>query len=252
MIIIDELKFAYVHIPKCAGTSIKQSNPDQEMTRIDNGLGFESTHLPLSYIKMKAPVVYEKILSYDSYAHVRDPVLRFRSALFQHSRGFLDLSSAECDDDTLRRIAHDVIDFIKSSELPFPEKYEHFTPQHTYIEEDGVLVVKNVAVLGDFRLLNGFYSRNGFNTIGRPENVSRTPKEGWFSVASYVVKPFVRKLLPENLKVKIWEWLVDKGYYQSLSESSPDFLKRDPEIMSFIKDYYARDFVIYENAKKRR
>jgi hypothetical protein len=119
MIIIDELNFVYVHIPKCAGTTIKESNPELELTRIDNGHGFDSTHLPLSYIKIKVPSVYAKILDYESYAHVRDPVSRFRSAFFQHSREFLNLSSVDCDDETLLGIAHDAAIILLESELPF-------------------------------------------------------------------------------------------------------------------------------------
>jgi hypothetical protein len=139
---------------------------------------------------------------------------------------------------------------LLESDLPFPEQYEHFTPQHEYLEEDGALVVKNVSVIGDFKALNQFYARNGLNPIGNAQNVSLTPKLGWFNLASNLVKPIVRRLCPVKLKESIWERLVAKGYYVSSTTGSVDFLRRDEEIMEFINTYYSRDFDLFEAAEK--
>ena len=51
MIIIDELEFAYVHIPKCGGSSVYYTNYNLGLTLVDNGHDQMSTHVPLGHIK---------------------------------------------------------------------------------------------------------------------------------------------------------------------------------------------------------
>lgn len=252
MIISDELEFAYVHIPKCGGTSVKSSNPNLELTSVDNGHDQMSHHVPLVHIKATDPELYKKVFNYNSFAHVRDPVARFRSALFEHSRNFLQLSSSYCDDASLLRLAYSVADVLENNDFPYPEKYEHFTPQHCYIEVDGVCIIKNIGVIGDFRELNEFFSKGGLHPVIESYNVSYTPIQGLFSCLAKFVQPLVSILLAPELKHKIWNWLISKGLYEVSKENSTDFLLNDPKIISFIRLFYARDFELYEKFSRLR
>ena len=69
---------------------------------------------------------------------MRDPVARFRSALFEHSRNFFDFPHLIVMMRFLLRLAYSLIDVLENTDFPYPEKYEHFTPQHSYIEVGGV------------------------------------------------------------------------------------------------------------------
>ena len=252
MIIIDELEFVYVHIPNCGGSSVNHTNPDLELTLVDNGHDQMSTHVPLGHVKATDPELYQKVCNYYSFAHVREPVARFRSALFQHCREFLELSSSECDDASLLHVAYSVAEELENADFPYPIKYEHFTPQYSYLEVDGECIIKHIGVLGDFTELNAFYSKCGLNTVGVSLNVTHTPKEGLFSCLAKLVQPFVRTLLPSEFKNKIWTWLMSKGLYEVSKENSTDFLLNDPKIISFIRLFYARDFELYEKFSRLR
>tara|TARA_X000000950_G_scaffold219456_1_gene264291 strand:+ start:6459 stop:7217 length:759 start_codon:yes stop_codon:yes gene_type:complete len=252
MIILDEFEFAYVHIPKCGGTSVKSSNLYHGLSAVDNGHDQMSHHVPLAHIKATDPELYQKVCNYNSFAHVREPLARFRSALFQHCREFLELSSSECDDASLLHVAYSVAEELENADFPYPIKYEHFTPQYSYLEVDGECIIKHIGVLGDFTELNAFYSKGGFNTVGVSLNVTYTPKKGLFSCLAKLVQPFVRTLLPSEFKNKIWMWLISKGLYEASKENSTDFLLNDPKIISFIRSFYARDFELYEKFSRLR
>ena len=252
MIILDELEFVYVHIPKCGGTSVKLANSNLELTSVDNGHDQMSNHVPLAHIKATDQELFKKICKYESFAHVRDPVARFRSALFEHSRNFLQLSSSDCDDASLLRLAYSLVDVLENTDFPYPEKYEHFTPQHSYIEVDGECIIKHIRVIGDFRKINEFFARGGLNPVSVSRNVTYTPKQGLFSCLAKFVQPFVRMLLAPEFKYKIWTWLITKRLYEVSKENSTDFLLNDPKIISFIRLFYARDFELYEKFSRLR
>ena len=251
MIIIDELEFVYIHIPKCGGSSVYYTNHNLGLTLVDNGHDQMSTHVPLGHIKATDPELYQKVCNYYSFAHVREPVARFRSALFQHCREYLELSSSECDDASLLHVAYSVAEELENADFPYPMKYEHFTPQYSYLEVDGECIIKHIGVLGDFTELNAFYSKGGLNTVGVSLNVTYTPKEGLFSCLAKLVQPLVGILTPE-FKLKIWTWLKLKGLYEVSKENSTDFLLNDPKIISFIRLFYARDFELYEKFSRLR
>lgn len=251
MIIIDELEFVYVHIPKCGGSSVYYTNPDLELTLVDNGHDQMSTHVPLGHVKATDPELYQKVCNYYSFAHVREPVARFRSALFQHCREYLELSSSECDDASLLNVAYSVAEELENADFPYPMKYEHFTPQYSYLEVDGECIIKHIGVLGDYTELNAFYSKGGLNTVDVSLNVTYTPKEGLFSCLAKLVQPLVG-MLATGFKHKIWTWLKSKGLYEVSKENSTDFLLNDPKIISFIRSFYARDFELYEKFSRLR
>lgn len=245
MILNDNLRFAYIHIPKCGGTTIKHSIPQVTKTLLDNGHGELSGHLPLCFLKKERPDIFSKIVAYRSFAHVREPVSRFRSSLFQYNRLNLKLSSTELSDKKLLAIAHDICQELPQQELPFSAQYEHFTPQIHYIETDGGRVVQNLSVTGDFTDLDRFLIENGLNSVNSPQNVSVTPRKGWFKLAARGASPIARKLLKWRTRNHIWEFLVKRGLYRTVTNQRVDFLLKDKDLIDFIQSFYARDFELY-------
>lgn len=248
MQIIDSLKFVYVHIPKCGGCTVIFSNPQYKTTRIDNGHGSSSFHLPLTHLREQAPEVFEKILSYHSFANVREPIVRFRSALYQHGREYLKASSAELTERKLLQIARDVRQTVSKRQLPFPVRYEHFTPQSAYLELGSRPIIKHVSPIGDYQAVNRFFLENGLNKVGQPQNVSLKLKGEFLRVAACAAKPLARKFLSAANRQRILDYLIELGVYQAATHQSVDFLKEDRATMAFIEDFYGRDFEIYNRA----
>src|SRR5215468_7000541 len=99
MIICDDRQFAFVHIPKCAGTSIRRALRQADTTgeaffRIADhpvmGL-VHLAHLTLADLAEHYPDTLAQIARYRSMAIVRDPVERFYSAVFQRLREFKEV-----------------------------------------------------------------------------------------------------------------------------------------------------------------
>ena len=114
MIISDRHQFILVHIPKCAGVSIKKP-----LRCIDDSAGAFSriadhpalgrihwAHIPITDLKTHFPEIYDKLCSYCSVAIVRDPIDRFVSAVFQRMREF---QGAEQSEITPRKFAADCV-----------------------------------------------------------------------------------------------------------------------------------------------
>ena len=98
MILSDEKRFVFVHIPKCAGSTIRFWLKDRVPfdTRFQsyitvNGLGSRhGAHLPLGVLHDHFPDAFDKVRHYRSIAVIRDPVSRFHSAFAQYQREFFD------------------------------------------------------------------------------------------------------------------------------------------------------------------
>ena len=96
MIISDRHRFAFVHIPKCAGTSVRKAlRPIDARDSIFDGMGTHPhmgmvnyAHFTLDDLSCHFPDQYRKVAEYRSVAIVRDPVDRFFSAIFQRLREF--------------------------------------------------------------------------------------------------------------------------------------------------------------------
>jgi hypothetical protein len=163
----------------------------------------------------------------------------------------LNVPSSDCDEALLLRVAHQISDELLKGELPYPTKYEHFTPQCDFVEVDGLLVIKNISLFGDFKTINSYFQRHGLNAISGAKNVSLTPKPGLFLLASTIIKPLVRRFLPNKIKEGLWVFLTSKGFYQPASNRSIDFLIKDVKLKKFIDSFYEKDFLLYEKIKKR-
>src|SRR5215469_2320355 len=91
MIIDDEHRVAFVHIPKCGGTSVRR-----QLAALDSCRGFfydrrdhdalgrlDYCHIPLAFLAAHFRDAFDKVAAYSAFALVRDPHSRFVSATFQ-------------------------------------------------------------------------------------------------------------------------------------------------------------------------
>src|ERR1700744_524201 len=96
MIISDPHRFVFVHVPKCAGTSVRRAlraidTSDGQFWRIGEHPEMGAVHfahLTLPDLARYFPETLAKIRDYQSMAIIRDPRDRFFSAIFQRLREF--------------------------------------------------------------------------------------------------------------------------------------------------------------------
>ena len=149
MLLSPDLNFAFVHIPKCGGTSLRDSF--RGMPGIGNPLAaaraaipFETdpNHVQLCLLRDHAPELLAQIEACTSYALLRDPVARFSSAVAQHckmfhggrGRGAFDVSE-------LGEVTRAAIACLRAGDLVRDRRYIHFERQLRFTHLDGRQVV---------------------------------------------------------------------------------------------------------------
>ena len=254
MIISDEKNFVFIHIPKCGGTEIKSSLKKYDSYaglydgRIDV-LGIEKvdfTHLPLQDIKKNFPELFNKILDFESYTIVRDPIKRFSSGInqyvkFQYGRGIHDFSSKE-----IKKIIDSIILKLEHKENRLDPSLIYFEPQVSFIYVDGAKVINNIFSIHQMGNLKKVIQDNHdifFESIGsRPKNSS-------LEYRAHFIR-FVARFIPTNLRELIRKifpfWLMDlirKLVFKKASSLPTNSIQT---IENFVNDFYKDDISLYQ------
>ena len=257
MIISDNHKFVFVHIPKCAGSSVKAANQN-----IDNRFANRTieehptlgtlhvTHIPLWCLQDYFPEEFECLMDYESFAVTRDPMERFGSAVMQRCREFLGFANADITPDVLVSTAKGVMDHWTKNPRSVDHEFVHFTPQSQYIRLDGETIVDHVDLPGTFSQLNCFLAASGLNTVTEAAIKNATVEPGSRLLKSLLtpIRPLYRAALPEDLKERLWLKLIDLGVYRPVKDGYAP-LRENKEISTFVNSFYAEDFEIFRTAK---
>ena len=140
MIISDRNKFVFIHIPKCAGTSVRSRIEHLDdrngaySSRLDEHpeLGLLNyVHIPLQTLKDQFPSEYVCVETYRSMAVMRDPSSRFVSSVSQYCNRYSDVEMRNHNIKTLRKQVDKLIDAIEEQEVlnpggRLPAKLIHF------------------------------------------------------------------------------------------------------------------------------
>ena len=162
MIISDKHKFVFIHIPKCAGTSIRSQLQNFDDTggaytskvALHGQLGLlDYVHIPLSIIREYFPAEYERLLAYQSFAVIRDPFERFPSSLAQHIRMYKKEDLRRLKDKDLEKEIDEVINYLSDVDINTDPTFIHFEKQISFVDLDNEPVVKNVYRIDDIGLL---------------------------------------------------------------------------------------------------
>jgi hypothetical protein len=262
MIINDRKKFVFIHIPKCAGTSVRA-----HLSRFDTtggvfsvtnghhpGVGWiDMAHIPLATLKTHFPDVFDKVRTYESFAIVRDPFRRFSSSLFQRLKMYgqdkvSSLSVRELE--TATESAMEFLDQHRGDSL-LPHDYIHFQPQYSYLVSDGERIVRNIYDIVD---LAAFYSAVGRQmgaVIGDAESlatqrigVARFHRSPLTRALDSLLTPDIRKMLtpvlPEALKKTI------KGVLYQDKDTRFRKIVESQGVVDFIERFYADDIALYD------
>ena len=260
VILDDQHRFAFVHIPKCAGSSVKLANPSLfqgakfsrpvEGTRLGTLPWPLCTHLPLAVLADALPEDFEKLRQYESFTVVRDPVDRFVSAVMQHEREFGDGSSASFVGQRFFDLCQRRIDGLPAMALTDPRSC-HFFRQVDYVYLGGEQVVQHIDLPGSFTALNRFLGAHGFCPVADSEKVNSSvrPKSALFAAAVRHGKR-VRQWMPRELKVALWKTLIQLGFYtDNSSQQLSQRIRETSRLFGALQEFYREDFALVSSVE---
>lgn len=259
MIISSKKNFAFIHIPKNAGSNIRNQikacdDYDGDFNQILSHpvLGKTHTaHLTLNELKQCYPEAYESMVNLESIAILRDPFERFTSALNQRLREFSGLSQSQINQQILESEAQRVLSLIDGSlSDDLPLEFVHFRKQKDFIiDPGGNQIIKH---LFDFKnlkdLVDWFEDNTGISIDLEAEsskyNATLDIKSSRLKFVVNQLKP-IANLLPIYLKDKIRDFLLFIGVYGRTSANTTQSLMSNEKIRIQIEKYYAEDIELY-------
>jgi hypothetical protein len=246
---------AFIHIPKCGGTSISL-----QLGELDSyGGAFRKpgvhpvlgsihyAHIPLSFLRDHYPVDFKKVCGYRSFALTRDPHARFASATFQRLEEFGGVRKIDVTSARALAEAREVIRWL-GERGPFCDlEYIHFSRQIDYVALEGRRVVDVVFPIERIADLAAALEKRCQTRLDpdRRANANFGSESRLLSLL-HIAKPVYSRLTTwafrERLLLLARRWKIQ----------SPDALyeefRRDPRISDFVEEYYAEDFVLYRTA----
>lgn len=260
MIINAAHDFGFVHIPKCAGSTIRHQLREIDdlggrfyhtMTLPDIGL-INGNHVPLDLLGSHFPEVLAQLRAVTSYATVRAPTERFISAVAQYLRSHVrepaELSEAEMLEETDRIIAavradtgrRDIRNTIFYRQVDFVYLRGEKVIDHVYAMENMQTMLERIAA-GHGLELRG-------DTVWNP---TVTYRVSGISGALKRLNSASRRILPRSAYVA----LRDLGIRALTTRGVPTLetaLRNSPAVTSFVAEHYAADLELYRNTVAAR
>ena len=255
MILSDRYRFVFIHIPKCAGTSVRAA----VLPYHDADLRFLKTverhpdlgeidfrHLPLALLRDLDPEAFEKLKTYAGYAILRDPFQRFRSAVSQRTKMYLgkefaQLSQADIDTEIDR-----VITYLQSEPRVIAPEFIHFARQLDFVQLEGERLVHNLYPVERLDLLVAALSQKigvGALEIGHA-NKTKVLRHPQLKHVLYKGSAIARRVLPatmyEGLRVSARRMLM-----KSNDTAQPSDFGGKP-VRDFIQSHYADDIAMHK------
>lgn len=260
MIISDRHRFVFVHIPKCAGVSVKR-----QLRSIDDSAGDFSrigdhpelgkihfAHIPLSDLKVHFPDVHLRLCSYRSMALVRDPVDRFISAVFQRLREFKGFNQSAITPKRFAAEAKNVTRHLASTPERLSLEYVHFNRQADYVLEDGRRLVGQVFRLDQLSRAADYIAECTDVRIEQENWLNRSAelKVGRLAPLARLIRVPYAFALPLAVRQKIRSAMLGSGLYGGVTKER--FVMPGSWLSDFLLEYYREDFDLFANARHPR
>ena len=257
MIICPTHGFVFVHIPKCAGTSVRLQLRACDPAHVFMGRTAEHpvlgttdyAHIPLRHLRVHFPEEYAALDRMDGFAIVRDPLTRFGSALRQvlwqyEQRPMTLIPAAEVRDRTLR-----MLDEIAAVLDDPPHRFVFFTRQEDYVFDQGRQIVEHlVPVELTAELIAYFAHRSGVPLdTGRHSNRNVDLRiKGRAGRVAYGVNAWLRRRLPDRMHARMKGAALRLLARPTTAAESAGVLDL-PEVQAFVAEHYAGDIRLYDS-----
>ncbi|WP_170763205.1 sulfotransferase family 2 domain-containing protein [Ruegeria lacuscaerulensis] len=258
MILSDRHRFVFIHVPKCAGTSVRTAvlpyhDADERFLKTVERhpeLGeIDFRHLPLHLLRDLDPEAFEKLKLYDSYALLRDPYQRFRSAMAQRAKMYLGSEFAQLGENELRGELGRVQDYLLSEPRVIAPEFIHFARQSDFVQIGNERLVHHLFPVEHLDLLAKALARHiGADTLqighANKTQVFRNPR---LKHVARTGSQLARRVLPgavhETLRRSARRVLMKP--VTTTERSVFDAV----EVQEFIASYYCADIALYKEVQ---
>lgn len=260
MIISDQHRFAFVHIPKIAGTTIRA-----QLAPIDDRNGFYAArrvdaqgnerdycHLTLAQIGRLYPDELERLKNYTTFCLVRDPAARFDAAVAEYAKQYLRREISTFSPRQRANLLKDIIEKLKYfgiSDLPYWLVW--FTPQVAFIEQNGERVASHVFPIDDLpRATALIYEKTGIQIDTQDRRNPRLEFRNGIGRRAAITGRSVKHLLPRKWYAEMRRTMRSallETSYTPLDHSGRDNTSKN----DFVREFYARDYAIWDSTNFR-
>jgi hypothetical protein len=256
MIISDAHRLTFVHIPKCAGVSVKQP-----LRAIDSTGGYFSrigdhpvlgrvhfAHLTLRDLADHFPDEWVKLRTYRAFAVVRDPGERFISAMFQRLREFKGLNQSDITPARIEAEADEVIRYLERTPDRLDLEHVHFNRQTDYLDLDGVRLVDDLFAIEDMaRLVAYVAAHTGIAVEEERQNRSTELRSGRMKPLVRALKTPYFALVPYPVRNALRARMERAGLYGAVAKQQ--MIVPGGRLAGFISVYYADDLRLHAAAR---
>lgn len=255
MIISDDHELAFVHIPKCAGVSVKQP-----MRTIDSTAGFFSrigdhphmgrihyAHIVLRDMAEYFPEEQAKIRDYQSFAVIRDPADRFVSAMFQRLREFKGYAQSDITADIVEQESAEVICYLESAPVRLDLQHVHFNRQVDYLFLDGERIVKHIFPIEHMSAIVDFIAGKTGITVEEAKK-NRSTEFRFKPLLRLLRRPYAA-LVPYAARNRLRSKMMNAGLYADAKK--PAMVRPGGQVDAFIRSYYAEDCALHAASLQR-
>lgn len=258
MIISQRYGFVFVHVPKCAGTSVRTQiaacDPDHvAMAETGNHpvLGpIDYGHVPLTLLRRHFPEEYAAVETLPAFAILRDPLTRFGSSLRQTFWRYEKMPMTLIPPETLRARTLEIIDRVRA-EIDAPsQQMIFFARQSDFVFDEGRRMVEHLVPIEEVGAFIDYLSVVTGTPMDRDrrsnQNVDLRAK--WLGPVAFRVNDALRRTLPLGVHGRIKNAALGVlATKKSAAESSG--LLDMPEVREAVADLYADDMALYETAR---
>ncbi|MEL7347629.1 MAG: sulfotransferase family 2 domain-containing protein [Pseudomonadota bacterium] len=256
MIVSAVHNFGFVHIPKCAGSTIRHQLRERDDLKgrfyrniAHPTLGrINGNHLTLAVLRQEYPDAFAALQAVESYTIVRDPTERFVSAVAQAVRD----EGGEAGALSARQIAvlaHRLIGELERAEGVLTGVHILFERQIEYVMLDGSSIVDHVFPMERLDAL--------FEAMATRHDLHLNRETVWNPTVTYRFPALTKTL--KRMKDRAKKTLPVAGYTRLRDAALPIFTTRgvpklnqtlleDDRIQAFIAERYAEDAALHRTA----